>query len=149
MRSGHNSDRRRIADRRCIARRRTGATMVEFAIVAPLLFFFFVTAFEFCRVAMIRHTADNAVYEAARVAIIPGATAGEARAEATLILNSLGLNNVNINVTPAIFDRDTEEVTIRVQVPLDGNSFVPNQFFGGKTVERELTLQREGTRNGA
>jgi Flp pilus assembly protein TadG len=120
--------------------------MVEFAIVAPLLFFFFFAAFEFCRVAMIRHTADNAVYEAARVAIIPGATATKAREEATLILNSLGLNNVNVTVTPAVIDRDTEQVTVRVQVPLDGNSFVPNEFFSGKTIQRELTMQREGVR---
>ncbi len=48
--------------------------MVEFAIVAPLLFFLFFASMEFCRVAMIRHTADNAVYEGCRVGIIPGAT---------------------------------------------------------------------------
>ncbi len=56
--------------------------MVEFAIVAPLLFLFFFAAMEFCRVAMIRHTADNAVYEGCRVGIIPGATVDEAKAEA-------------------------------------------------------------------
>ena len=56
------------------ASRRTGAAMVEFAIVSPLLFLFFFGAMEFCRVAMIRHTADNAVYEATRVGIIPGAS---------------------------------------------------------------------------
>jgi len=126
---------------------RTGATLVEFAIVAPMLFLFFFAAFEFARVAMIRHTADNAVYEAARVAIIPGATAEEARAEATLILNSLGLNNVNIGVVPAVINQQTSQVTVRVEVPLDGNSLVPNQFFGGKTVQRELTMQREGFRS--
>ena len=131
---------------RSAERRRAGATLVEFSIVAPLLFFFFFTAFEFCRVAMIRHTADNAVYEAARVAIIPGATAEEARAEAALILNSLGLSNVNVAVTPAVISRGTEEVTVSVEVPIDGNSFVPPQFFGGKSIQRELTLQREGVR---
>ena len=128
------------------ANRRAGAAMIEFAVVAPLLFFFFFTAFEFCRVAMIRHTADNAVYEAARVAIVPGATADEARDQAALILSTLGLNNVDIAVTPAVIRRDTEEVTVRVEVPIDGNSFVPNQFFGGKAVQRELTMQREGIR---
>ena len=63
-----------------VSQRRTGAVMVEFVIVAPLLFLFFFAAFEFCRVAMIRHTADNAVYEGARIGIIPGATADEAAA---------------------------------------------------------------------
>ena len=123
--------------------------MVEFAIVAPLLFLFFFAAMEFCRVAMIRHTADNAVYEAARVGIIPGASAGDARQEAERILNSLGLSNYDVRVTPSNIDSDTEEVTVSVEVPLDGNSFVPNQFVGGKRIERELTMRREGMFNGA
>ncbi len=127
-------------------RQRKGATIVEFAIVAPLLFLFFFAAIEFCRVAMIRHTADNAVYEACRVAIIPGATVGEVNAEATRILGSLGVMNMNIDVIPSEIDRDTDEVTVRIVVPLDDNSFVPNQFFSGRSITRELTLRREGLR---
>lgn len=132
----HTPNRRRI-DRR-------GATMVEFAIVAPLVFTFFFAAFEFCRVAMIRHTADNAVYEACRVAIIPGATANEVRSEASRVLATVGINNVALSVDPSRIDRDTDEVTVRVRVPLDDNSFIPQQFFGGQTIVRELTLRREG-----
>jgi Flp pilus assembly protein TadG len=125
---------------------RRGAAMVEFAIVAPLLFFLFFASMEFCRVAMIRHTADNAVYEGCRVGIIPGATNAEVQAETQLILNSLALTNVGISVTPAVIDKDTDEVTVRVVVPLDDNSFVPNQFVAGRSVTRELTLRREGIR---
>ena len=120
--------------------------MVEFAIVAPLLFFLFFASMEFCRVAMIRHTADNAVYEGCRVGIIPGATSAEIEAETELILNSLALTNVDIKVTPKIIKKDTDEITVRVVVPLDDNSFVPNQFVAGKKITRELTLRREGIR---
>lgn len=120
--------------------------MVEFAIVAPLLFFLFFASMEFCRVAMIRHTADNAVYEGCRVGIIPGATNAEVQSETQLILNSLALTNVGITVTPATIDKTTDEVTVRVVVPLDDNSFVPNQFVAGRSVTRELTLRREGIR---
>ncbi len=125
---------------------RQGAAMVEFAIVAPLLFMLFFASLEFCRVAMIRHTADNAVYEGCRVGIIPGATTAEVSAEAQLILNSLGLTNVSITVTPPVIDKDTDEVTVRVDVPLDDNSFVTNQFVAGRTVTRQLTMRREGIR---
>lgn len=128
------------------ASQRIGATMVEFAIVAPLLFLFFFAAMEFCRVAMIRHTADNAVYEGCRVGIIPGATVGEINNEATRILGSLGVTNVNIDVIPSKIEPDTDEVTVRIVVPLDDNSFVPNQFFSGRSITRELTLRREGIR---
>lgn len=120
--------------------------MVEFAIVAPLLFLFFFAAMEFCRVAMIRHTADNAVYESCRIGIIPGATVGEVNAEAMRILSSLGVTNVDVDVRPAKFKRDTDEVSVRITVPLDDNSFVPNQFFSGRSITRELTLRREGVR---
>ena len=117
--------------------------MVEFAIVAPLLFFFFFAAFEFCRVAMVRHTVDNAVYEAARVAIIPGATAAESRTIATQVLSTIGLNNASIDVSPANITRETERVTVTVRVPFDNNSFVPHQFVGGDCVS-QLTMIREG-----
>ncbi|WP_372718721.1 TadE/TadG family type IV pilus assembly protein [Novipirellula sp.] len=124
-------------------RQRRGAALVEFAIVAPILFLFFFAAFEFCRAAMIRHTADNAVYEAARTGILPGATAEETESKALGILNSLGLTNVRVQVTPKKIKRDTREVTVRVEVPMDGNSFVPIKYVKGE-ISRELTMRREG-----
>ncbi|EMI21481.1 TadE-like protein [Rhodopirellula maiorica SM1] len=124
-------------------RQRRGAALVEFAIVVPILFLFFFAAFEFCRAAMIRHTADNAVYEAARTGMLPGATADETEAKARGILNSLGLNNVRVQVTPNSIRRDTREVTVRVEVPMEGNSFVPVKYVQGE-ITRELTMRREG-----
>jgi len=118
--------------------------MVEFAVTAPIVFLFFFAAFEFCRVAMIRHTADNAVYEAARKAIIPGGTAADARGEAERVLATIGLSDYSISVVPDSVERSTPEITVRVRVPLDGNSFVPNQFVNGRSIERELTMRREG-----
>ena len=121
--------------------------MVEFAVVAPLVFLFFFAALEFCRAAMIRHTADNAVYEAARRGILPGATSSEVRDEARRILATVGITRADVKVSPNRIRRDTNEVTVRIKVPLDDNSFVPTTFFGGKQLERELTLQREGSRS--
>jgi len=118
--------------------------MVEFAVTAPVVFLMFFAAFEFCRVAMIRHTVDNAVYEAARASIVPGSTAGEASAKAREILSTLGLQRANIVVTPRVLKPDTPQVTVQVRVPIDGNTFAPSQFFSGKTIERSLTLSREG-----
>lgn len=128
------------------APRRRGTTAVEFALVAPLLFLFFFAAFELVRVTMIRHTADNAVYEACRVGIIPGATTDEVRAEANRIMNTIGAANVNLDVFPGSINGETEEVTVRIDVPLDQNSYVPSNFFAGRSIVRELTLRREGSR---
>ncbi len=123
---------------------RDGAAVTEFVVVAPLLFLFFFAAFEFCRVAMIRHTADNAVYEGCRIGMLPGATTGETEAEARRVMGSLGVTNVNVAVVPPTLTNETESVTVRVEVPLDENSFVPNQFVAGRTIVRELTMRREG-----
>ena len=139
-----NTGPNKINRRRRPTARRRGAALIEFAIVAPLLFFFFFAAFEFCRVAMIRHTVDNAVYEGCRQAIIPGATAGAARAKAESILGTLGLNGSTVTVSPATIQNRTPEVTLTIEVTLDSNTFVPPQFTGGNTITRTLTMQREG-----
>ena len=118
------------------AKQRRGAAMVEFAIVVPILFLFFFAAFEFCRANMIRHTVDNAVYEAARTGILPGATSGEVRDEAERILNTLGLNSSSIQVTPGQIEEDTEQVTVRVEVSLDDNSFIAGQFLVRQDIVR-------------
>jgi Flp pilus assembly protein TadG len=123
---------------------RGGATVVEFAIVTPLVFMLAFSAIEFARVMMIRHSIDNAVYEATRLAVIPGATAQQARAETERLLRAIGVRTAIIEVSPATITADTPRVTVRVSVPLDANSYIPQQFFAGKTLRRELSLRREG-----
>ncbi|TWT55145.1 TadE-like protein [Rubripirellula amarantea] len=142
MRKPHST----TAIKRVTRRNRRGAAAVEFALVVPVVFLLFFAALEFTRVAMIRHTADNAVYEGCRVGIIPGATSDEVRQTATDIMATLGVTNVTVDVQPGNIDRDTDEVTVSIDIPLDANAYVPNQFVAGKTVTRRLTLRREGIR---
>ncbi|MEO1523940.1 MAG: TadE/TadG family type IV pilus assembly protein [Planctomycetota bacterium] len=122
---------------------RQGAVTVEFALTAGIAFATFFAAFEFCRVAMIRHTTDNAVYEACRVGIVPGATRADVEARAQTVLGTIGLGSTSITITPAVIDADTTDITVSIDVPIDGNSFVPPQFTGGNTISRTLTMQRE------
>ena len=127
-------------------KKHAGEMLVEFAIVVPILILMFFAAFESCRVAMVRHTVDNAVYEGCRVAVIPGATADEAESEARKVLRAIGVDKANIHVQPTTFDRATKEVSVSIEVPLDKNCLVPNQFVTGRTIRRQLTLRREGVR---
>ena len=127
------------------SQRRRGATVVEFAMVVPIVFILFFAAVEFSRMAMIRHAVDNAVYEAGRVAIIPGGTAADAQTEARRVLSSVGVALPAIVVTPSVIERTTQQVTVRITVPLNANSYVPPQYFAGRSVIRELTMRREGT----
>lgn len=125
---------------------RRGAAAVEFAVVSTMAFVFIFAAFEFCRVAVMRHGIDNAVYEGARHAALPGATAADARQATRQVLHAVGIQHAAIEVTPTNINRQTREVTVNVAVPLDANSLVPSTFFRGKTLRRSLTMAREGIR---
>lgn len=131
-----------------IRRRKTrrGAAAVEFAIVSPVLFLLILTMFEFSRLQVIRHTGDNAAYEAARAAMVPGATAADAVAEATRIMRAVGARGVQVNVTPARIDADTRSVTVEVQTRMDQNALVAPRFTRNSTMRSSSTLLTERVR---
>lgn len=124
--------------------KRVGAAVVEFALVVPLVLMLAFAAIEFARVVMIRHSIDNAVYESARLAIIPGGTAADARNETQRLFAVIGITDFLVEVVPPVLALETPEVTVRISVPLDSNSYFPQQFFAGRTLRRELTMRREG-----
>lgn len=123
--------------------RRTGATAVEFAIVAPIFFLFAIASFEFARLNVMRHTADNAAYEAARHAIVPGATAAEAIARARKTLNVVGTRGAKITVNPATLGPDVEQVNVVVEVPLSQNGWITPRVTRSKTIRATSTLRTE------
>lgn len=122
---------------------RRGAVVTEFAICAPLLFFFFFASLEFSRVNMIRQSVENAVYEGARRGIVPGATAENCRASAQAVLNSISAAGATITVTPSVITRDTPQVRVAVSVPVNNNSWVIPVFFEGRNISSSMTLNRE------
>lgn len=133
--------------RRSKHRARRGGVTVEMALVVGLAFLFFFAALEFCRVAMIRHTVANAAYEAARAAIVPGATSANAEAKAREILNSIFLRKFTVAVSPTTIASSTQFVDVTISVPLDQNLFAPSVFFTGKSVERTFHMRREIARS--
>jgi Flp pilus assembly protein TadG len=138
-----DKNRRPIANRFRRRQTRRGATVVEFAIVAPVFFLFLLAAFEFGWFNVMRHTADNAAYEAARHAMVPGATAAEARDKANSILNIVGTRGANVRVTPAIVTPDTEEITVTIDVPMNRNALILPRFMRNKTIRAASTLRTE------
>lgn len=122
---------------------RQGAVVVEFAICAPLLFFFFFAAMEFSRANMIRQSVENAVYEGSRRGIVPGATADDCRNAAQVVLNTVSVNDAQVTVVPSVITQDTSEVTVSITVPMNSNSWVAPLFFEGKNISNSMTLRRE------
>lgn len=122
---------------------RRGAVIVEFAICAPLFFLVVLALFEFSWLNVVRHTADNAAYEASRIAMVPGASAGEAIAEAQRIMGAVGTRGATVTVAPATILPETNEVTVRVVVPVDQNALLTPRFTGGRQIETSSTLRTE------
>jgi len=119
--------------------------MVEFALVAPVFFLLLLVSFEFARMNVIRHTADNAAYEAARIAMVPGATAAEAVAEANRILNIVSTRGATVTVNPATLGPNTNQITVTVDVPLDQNGWITPRFTSTQNMRSVSTLKAERT----
>jgi Flp pilus assembly protein TadG len=122
---------------------RRGATTVEFAIVAPIFFLLMMASFEFSRLNVIRHTADNAAYEAARHAMVPGATASEAVSKANTILRTVGARGARVTINPTTLGPDVDTINVRVDVPLDQNGWIVPRFTKGSTMTAQSTLRTE------
>lgn len=122
---------------------RRGATVVEFAITAPVFIIFLMAAFEFGWLNVVRHTADNAAYEAARTAMVPGATAAEAQAKADQLLNIVGTRGAIVSVSPNPLTSTTDAVTVDIQIPMNQNGLIVPRFTGTKTLNASSTLRTE------
>lgn len=122
---------------------RRGVVTVEVAITLPVLFMTMFGCIEFARMNVLRNTAENACYEGARKASVPGGTADEAIAEAQAELNVVGTRNPTITVTPSVIVDATTEVTVTVDIPLNDNAWVTPLFLKDQHLIRSCTLTRE------
>ena len=124
------------------AKLRKGAHSVEFAIVLPMMMLLFASGIEFARINMLRHLAENASYEAARKAIVPGNTDNDARGEALRLLSNLGVGN---GATASV-SRSLNSITVTVAVPISQNSWGLTRLTGGYTVTQSCSLTLEAVR---
>ena len=122
---------------------RCGAAAIEFALTAPIFFLFLLAAFEFGWLNVIRHTADNAAYEAARTAMVPGATVAEAKAKANNLLGIVGARSATITVTPSELTPETDQVTVAIDIPMNENGLIVPRFTSAKTLHCSSTLRTE------
>lgn len=133
--------RRRLSRR--IPRRpnRDGVTVVEFAIIANVLFLCIFTCIEFNRVNMVRNMAQDAAYFAARTVMVQGATVAEAEAEVDRLMGSLISSGYETHVSE--FDNDSNEVVVRVDVDLNAVALFTPMFFKNKTISSTARLSAE------
>ncbi|MEZ6133045.1 MAG: pilus assembly protein [Planctomycetaceae bacterium] len=127
-----------VRGRRRANTHRRGTLTVEFALVSGIILTLFFAGLEMTSLNLMRHSAGNATYEAARKGIVPGATAAEVEAEARRLLDLIGASN-SVNVT---VQDDGNRVTVSVSIPVDQNSWGLSRFSSGMTIAKSCTLSR-------
>ena len=120
-----------------------GVTVVEFTLVAPVFFVLLFAAMEFAVAGTIRSTANNAAYEAARQIVVPGASPQQGTDEAERIMSIVGVRSLTVDVSPAVIDETTLQVTVDIAIPYSENAFFTPWFMGDVTIRSTCTLNTE------
>lgn len=123
---------------------RRGATAVEFAFVAPILFFLFFGFWEWSRVEMMRQTCTTACFEAARRGTLPSATEAQMGQVASGVLQTYMIENYSV---VSELDYANNEATVNVTAPLEDNLWGGAMLFGGRSLQASYTLQLEASRD--
>lgn len=124
-------------------RRRTATVAVEFALVAPVIILLFFGTVELVRYNLLRHTANNAAYEAARHVIVPGASRDEAEQRARGVLAMLGIQGAGVTILPAVITEETPAVEVEISIPMNENCWGLTQVFSGQTIQAKSLLRTE------
>jgi len=125
---------------------RSGGVTVETAIVLPVLFAIMFAAIDCARLNMIRNSAQNAAYEGARNAIVPGGTATDATSAAQRVLSGVGIRNFTITVSPSVITSASTKITVTITVPLKDNSWMASSAKTTRNLVRSCTMSIEKTR---
>jgi Flp pilus assembly protein TadG len=132
---------------RCHDRR--GATLVEFAVVAPLFFMLVMAIIEFTRAMSASAALANAAHAAARVAILDSAQLSDVTAASNGCLSTAGLPPVTPTISPNPPSNAAagQDVTVTVSLPFSQISWLPlPQWLGGVTLSATAIEQRETSR---
>ena len=131
---------------RSYRKKRRGAAVVEFAIVAPLFFLLLFGMIEYGRMVMVQQVLTNASREGSRQAVLDGSTTATVTTTVTDYLTNGGVTGGTITVTPdppgnAVFG---DPVTVSVTIPFDQVSWLPSpMFLGGTNLTATTTMRRE------
>jgi Flp pilus assembly protein TadG len=116
---------------------------LEFAITLPIFFLLLYASVELGRMFTLLNTAENAAYEGARSAIVPGATAADAVAAASGLMQSVGTSSFNVAVDPTTIYDNTPSVEVTVSLAMAPNSYLASYFIPGQSISRSCRLTRE------
>lgn len=125
---------------------RTGAAVVEFAIVGPLMIMLTMGMMEVGRAVMVKQVMVNASREGARMAILPSASSQTVIAQVQAQLAASSINGTTVTITPPSLDNAPAgtPVTVAISVNASQVSWIPNPAFTlNRTISTATTMRRE------
>ena len=143
MQASQRANRRQIRSKQP---KRTGAAVVEFAIVAPVMILLTMGMMEVGRLVMVKQLLVNASREGARLAALPGTSTDEVIAQVRMELEGASVTKANISVTPSILASAGAgtPVTVNISVNAADVSWVPNPaLILTQQVTASTTMRRE------
>jgi Flp pilus assembly protein TadG len=128
---------------------RRGAAVLEFALVAPLVFLFVLALIELGRGLMVTHILTKAARQGCRVGIIEGKSTSVITTAVNNALSSVGISGdsvtvqVNDGAADALAANAGDEITVLVMVPVNRITWVPVTNFLSGSLSGQYTLRRE------
>jgi Flp pilus assembly protein TadG len=125
---------------------RRGASVVEFAFVAPILLIFVLGIIEFGRAMWVQQTLANATREGGRQAILSTATKSGVQSIINSYLQSSKISGHTIVMTDPAQVAPGGNVTITVSVPYSNISLLPIDNLGWmseKTLSATVVMRKE------
>jgi Flp pilus assembly protein TadG len=125
--------------------KRTAASAVEFALVAPVMLLFVLGIIEFGRLMMVEQILTNAAREGCRRAVLDNSTESDARAVVNNYLSNSGISGGTMapisNLSTA---KAGDTITVTVSVPFDNVSWFPvARWLQGKTLSASVVMRKE------
>ena len=125
---------------------RRGSAVVEFAIVAPLLFVFIFGIIEFGRMLMVHQVITNAAREASRHGVTSGADNGSVTTRIASALTGTGITGYSVTFSPSdISQADVDEsVQVTISVPYENVSWVSGFLpLQGRILSASCAMRKE------
>jgi Flp pilus assembly protein TadG len=118
--------------------------VVEFAVVAPVLFLLLFGFIEFGRAVMVQQVLVNGAREGARRAVIPGATRAEVMATVDDYMSACGLSGYTTTISPDPASASpSQAVTVTVRIPYERVSWLPAHWLTNSTLAGSAVMRKE------
>ena len=144
MKTANRSKRRRV---KRLLYGRSGAAVVEFAVVLPIIVLLFMGTLEVGRAVMVRHVLEETARAGCRVAVFENGTKQDVLDIVATAMSNANIKNYTVTIDPDPPENLTafQAVTVTVSVPYSEVSWLPSSdYMSGQTLTGLCVMPAEG-----